>query len=263
MELSDKLDNDIGLTEKYKAYATEELKKPIEERWDPPATSKMASEFYGTCKNKIAIVAGSGPSLQRVKDQLRFLSDDFVVISVNGAIQDVRSDFWLFIDYDAYTRWGSCENAASAKRLGVDRFWPTYDPETYIWRRSYNEKQVTEGGRLFHQNTSLLAAIHFAFKLGCRLVITVGADLHIKPGKVFDKELVDRHGGYDNYIQIMNFTFVRIILSLQKTLEKWKDPEATLVDASWGLMPCPKVDLATVIKKVKERSDGGLIGIAN
>lgn len=257
-DVFDTLDSIEELPDSYNVYATEELKKDIGDRWEPK-DRPLASEFYGKYKDKIAIVVGSGHSLKRDLPHLQNLGDDFVTIAVSSAISSIKSDFWLFVDHDTYTRLGNHPNALAAKRLGVDRFWPLYDPGVHIWRRSYTEKHVLEEGRLFHQNTSLLAAIHFAFKLGCRLVVTVGCDMYLKPNTKISKELMGKFKTKEEWVRMMNFTFVRIIMSLRYTLKYWKDPNATLIDASCGMMPCPQIALPKILAKVKEKSDGCII----
>lgn len=205
-------------------------------------------DLYGSEYGSVGFVIGSGPSLAYAKKMLSVPHKHTFTIAVNRAITEVPADYWLWIDQVAYTNWKDHPNAKSAKKVGVDKWADAYDKDVYTWERVIGDtKEGLEKGNLVHRNTSVIAAISLAFRLGAVRIVTVGCENFMTPEELAKLSEQDRN--------FMISTFCRVSEALVNR-KHWLHPKVMLADASktgteWGKLNLPKTALGDELDQIK------------
>lgn len=222
------------------AYDEEQMKLPQGERWRPPQGTPLARHFYGKHVDSTVFVIGTGPSIKKVEGRIDRPLDGAVRIAINRAIEKVAAEYWFFIDLDSYNASKNHPNAKAAVAVGVDRFWPHYGPEVFVWERAYERHHIKEG-RIVHRSTSLIAALHFSVWLGATRVVTVGCDNKIRDGE--DVAGANR--------KCLPYTFKRINRSLLRDTKFWCPSWTSLADASGGDLALAPTLLSDEVKQLE------------
>ena len=209
---------------------------------------REAKDLYGSEYGSVGFVIGSGPSLEYAKKMLSVPHKHVFTIAVNRAITEVPADYWLWIDQVAYERWGEHPNAKAAKKCGVEKFKDAYRDDVYLWERVIGDTQKgLEAGNLVHRNTSLIAAISLAFRLGAVRIVTVGCENFMTPEEAARYSAEDR--------DYMISTFCRVSEALENR-KHWLHPKVMLADASkigieWGQLRLPKTTIGEELDKIE------------
>jgi|SRR5579872_233490 len=207
-----------------------------------------AKDLYGSEYGSVGFVIGSGPSLAYAKKMLSVPHKHTFTIAVNRAITEVPADYFLWIDQVAYENWGKHPYALSAKKLGVEKFKDAYRDDVYVWERVIgNTQKGLEEGNLVHRNTSLIAAISMAFRLGAVRIVTVGCENFIEPEEM--EKMTPENRDY------MISTFCRVSEALVNR-KHWLHPKVMLVDASktgteWGKLNLPKTTIGDELTQIE------------
>ncbi len=214
---------------------------------------KEAKDLYGTQFGSLGFVIGSGPSVTYAKKMLSVPNKHVFTIAVNQAITEVPADYWLWIDQVAYTNWCDHPNAKAAIKVGVEKFADAYADDVYVWERVIgNTKDGLEQGKLVHRNTSIIAAISFAFRLGAVRIVTVGCENYMTPEAMEAKRKLPDGDLKINY-DISTFARVAEALANRKY---WLHPKVMLADASktgteWGKLNLPKTTIGEELTQIE------------
>ena len=214
---------------------------------------REAKDLYGSQYGSIGFVIGSGPSMEYAKAKLSVPKKHVFTIAVNRAITEVPADYWLWIDQVAYTNWKDHPNAKAAIKVGVDKWADVYDKDVYTWERVIgNTKDGLEQGNLVHRNTSTIAAISLAFRLGAVRIITVGCENCLTPEAMEEKRKLPDGDLKINY-DISTFARVSEALANRK---HWLHPKVMLADASktgtkWGQLNLPKTTIGEELTAIE------------
>lgn len=209
---------------------------------------REAKDLYGSEYGSVGFVIGSGPSLEYAKKMLSAPHKHVFTVAVNRAITEVPADYWLWIDQVAYENWSEHPNAKTAKKIGVDKFKAAYREDVYTWERVIGDTEKgLEAGNLVHRNTSLIAGISFAFRLGAVRIVTVGCENFIEPDVM--ETMTPENRDY------MISTFCRVSEALANR-KHWLHPKVMLADASktgteWGKLNLPKTTIGDELAQIE------------
>ncbi len=226
------------------------------------------NQYIDIHKGKTAFVLGSGPSLRNLNPELL---KPHIIIAVNEAILKVP-----FADYFVCCDWGMPllkawlivkESKCQLILHNVDVGFSYLDNKTGVkaldnisperisyfdFKKDFDILMDKESGKLLRGSSSVHSAVHFAFLLGCSLIVLLGCDCRYVEGNYHFHDFPNQpDGGYikPEYEKIKPPycfdvpKFDNTDAILMGHVDCWKkikkqNPNVDIIDASEGNLNC-------------------------
>lgn len=210
---------------------------------NPPQPWTHMSALYGRHAGETIIITGSGPSLTGAVEALG--KTKHPIMAINRSVKVVPARYLLCHDKDAILELKDHPNAQKAEKIiscQIMEFVPGLP--LYGIEANGTPTRWPEGKRPLYWNEITLGwAIHLAIRMGAARIVTIGCDL--------SSGYVDGfvQAGHDHdWLKAQHLgTRERTLEMFQKDKHLWYERPVEILDASGGLMPCPKVKLGDVL----------------